>query len=138
MIGRMVLFGASGLNRTSSEWVSPIPTCGCPLRLTVRSAKAEARQLEARSTPPRFTAYAHLILDMLNSNPMLFIRGDEAEQAWRIVDPVMKAWSAGDVPDAGIRRRPSIPQAPRPDLPGPRQRTSQTGQAHGWSTALKK
>jgi glucose-6-phosphate 1-dehydrogenase len=30
--------------------------------------------------------------------PMLFIRGDEAEEAWRIIDPVMKAWSAGDVP----------------------------------------
>jgi glucose-6-phosphate 1-dehydrogenase len=59
---------------------------------------AEIRQLEARSTPPRFTAYAHLILDMLNSNPMLFIRGDEAEEAWRIIDPVMNAWAAGDVP----------------------------------------
>jgi glucose-6-phosphate 1-dehydrogenase len=59
---------------------------------------AEIRQLEAHSTPPRFTAYAHLILDMLNSNPMLFIRGDEAEEAWRIIDPVMKAWSAGEVP----------------------------------------
>jgi glucose-6-phosphate 1-dehydrogenase len=56
---------------------------------------AETRQLEARSTPPRFTAYAHLILEMLNSDPMLFIRGDEA---WRIIDPVMNAWSAGDVP----------------------------------------
>ncbi len=59
---------------------------------------AETRQLEARSTPPRFTAYAHLILEMLNNNPMLFIRGDEAEEAWRIIDPVMNAWSAGDVP----------------------------------------
>jgi glucose-6-phosphate 1-dehydrogenase len=59
---------------------------------------AEIRQLEARSTRPRFTAYAHLILDMLNSNPMLFIRGDEAEEAWRIIDPVMNAWSTGDVP----------------------------------------
>jgi hypothetical protein len=29
---------------------------------------------------------------------MLFIRGDEAEEAWRIIDPVMNAWSAGDVP----------------------------------------
>jgi glucose-6-phosphate 1-dehydrogenase len=36
---------------------------------------AEIRQLEARSTPPRFTAYGHLTRDMLNSNPMLFIRG---------------------------------------------------------------
>ena len=59
---------------------------------------AENRQLEARSTPPRFTAYAHLIEEMLHGNPMLFIRGDEAEEAWRIIDPVMAAWAAGDVP----------------------------------------
>ena len=59
---------------------------------------AETRRLEARATPPRFTAYAHLILQMLNGDPMLFIRGDEAEEAWRIIDPVMKAWSAGNVP----------------------------------------
>ena len=26
------------------------------------------------------------------------IRGDEAEEAWRIIDPVTKAWTAGDVP----------------------------------------
>ena len=59
---------------------------------------AGIRQLEARSTPPRFTACAHLIRDMLNSTPMLFIRGDEAGEAWRIIDPVMNAWTAGDVP----------------------------------------
>ena len=59
---------------------------------------AGIRQLEARSTPPRFTACAQLIPDMLNSSPMLFIRGDEAEEAWRIIDPVMNAWTAGDVP----------------------------------------
>jgi glucose-6-phosphate 1-dehydrogenase len=29
---------------------------------------------------------------------MLFIGGDEAEEAWRIIDPVMNAWSRGDVP----------------------------------------
>ncbi len=59
---------------------------------------AEHRQLEARSTPPRLTAYAHLIQEMLEGDPMLFIRGDEAEEAWRIIDPVMAAWAAGDVP----------------------------------------
>jgi glucose-6-phosphate 1-dehydrogenase len=59
---------------------------------------AEPRELEARSTPPRFEAYAHLIHQMLQNDPMLFIRGDEAEEAWRIVDPVMRAWAAGDVP----------------------------------------
>ena len=59
---------------------------------------AESRELQVRSAPPRFTAYAHLMLDMLNSDPMLFIRGDEAEEAWRIIDPVMNAWAAGGVP----------------------------------------
>jgi glucose-6-phosphate 1-dehydrogenase len=59
---------------------------------------AETRELEARSKEPRFTAYAHLILEMLNNDPMLFIRGDEAEESWRVIDPVMTAWSAGDVP----------------------------------------
>ncbi len=58
----------------------------------------ENRELEALLAPPRRTPYANLILDMLNSDPMLFIRGDEAEEAWRIIDPVMNAWTAGDVP----------------------------------------
>jgi glucose-6-phosphate 1-dehydrogenase len=58
---------------------------------------AEIRQLGARSTPPRFTACAHLIRDMLNSNPMLFIRG-RTDEAWRTIDPVMTAWTAGGVP----------------------------------------
>ena len=26
------------------------------------------------------------------------VYGDEAEEAWRIIDPVMAAWAAGDVP----------------------------------------
>jgi glucose-6-phosphate 1-dehydrogenase len=59
---------------------------------------AERRELEARSTAPRFTAYAHLIQEMLKGDPMLFITSDEAEEAWRIIDPVMNAWSVGEVP----------------------------------------
>ena len=59
---------------------------------------AETRELQTRSSEPRFTAYAHLILEMLHNDPMLFIRGDEAEEAWRVIDPVMTAWAAGDVP----------------------------------------
>ncbi len=59
---------------------------------------AENQRLEARSTPLRFTPYAHLIHEMLEGDPMLFIRGDEAEEAWRIIDPVMAAWASGEVP----------------------------------------
>ena len=74
------------------------PYVGMSTTLNGPGQTAETRRLEARSTPPRFTAYAHLILAMLNSDPTLFIRGDEAEEAWRIIDPVMKAWTAGVVP----------------------------------------
>ena len=59
---------------------------------------AQTRELEARTEPPRFSAYANLVLAMLHNDPMLFIRGDEAEESWRIVDPVMAAWTRGDVP----------------------------------------
>jgi glucose-6-phosphate 1-dehydrogenase len=59
---------------------------------------AETRELEAQTAAPRFSAYANLVLAMLHNDPMLFIRGDEAEESWRIVDPVMAAWAKGDVP----------------------------------------
>jgi glucose-6-phosphate 1-dehydrogenase len=55
------------------------------------------RELELTAAPPRRTPYANLILMMLSSNPTFFIRGDEAEESWRIIDPVVDAWSAGDV-----------------------------------------
>jgi glucose-6-phosphate 1-dehydrogenase len=59
---------------------------------------AETRSLETQSTPPQFSAYANLIIEMLQRDPMLFIRGDEAEESWRIIDPVMQAWAADQVP----------------------------------------
>ena len=43
-------------------------------------------------------AYANLLLDMLRGDTTLFLRGDEAEETWRIIDPVAKAWAAGEVP----------------------------------------
>lgn len=59
--------------------------------------RAERRQLELQSTASKRTAYANLILEMVHNDPTLFIRGDEAEESWRIIDPVMKAWSSGAV-----------------------------------------
>ena len=43
-------------------------------------------------------AYAHVFLSVLRGNATLSIRGDEAEEAWRIVEPILDAWRAGDVP----------------------------------------
>jgi glucose-6-phosphate 1-dehydrogenase len=38
-------------------------------------------------------AYQRLLLDLMLGDPTLFIRADEAEGAWRILDPVMHHWS---------------------------------------------
>jgi glucose-6-phosphate 1-dehydrogenase len=53
----------------------------------------------ARSTLhcPAVTAYPYLIQQVLESDPMLFIRGDETLEAPRIIDRVMAAWSTRDL-----------------------------------------
>jgi glucose-6-phosphate 1-dehydrogenase len=74
---------------------------------------AVAADLEARSAGPRFGAYAHLLRQMLDRDPMLFIRGDEAEEAWRIIDPVVQTWSAGTVPLQDYAAGSAPPGPPR-------------------------
>ena len=66
--------------------------------LNARSGRPRGETSRRAPTAPRLTAYAHLIQQMLAGDPTLFITADEAEEAWRIIDPVMNAWSAGDVP----------------------------------------
>ena len=39
-------------------------------------------------------AYERLILDAINGDPALFIRGDEIESAWKIVDPIIDGWAS--------------------------------------------
>ncbi len=40
-------------------------------------------------------AYERLLLDVVRGNPTLFMRRDEVEAAWRWIDPILAAWSAG-------------------------------------------
>ncbi|WP_273844977.1 glucose-6-phosphate dehydrogenase [Rubrobacter calidifluminis] len=42
-------------------------------------------------------AYQRLLLDLMLGDPTLFIRADEAEGAWSILQPVLEAWSEGEV-----------------------------------------
>ena len=37
--------------------------------------------------------YTRLLFDAMTGDPTLFIRTDEVEQAWRIVDPYLEAWA---------------------------------------------
>lgn len=43
-------------------------------------------------------AYGEVLSGILSGDPSLSVRGDTAEQCWRIVQPVLDAWKAGDVP----------------------------------------
>jgi glucose-6-phosphate 1-dehydrogenase len=45
-----------------------------------------------------FSAYERLFLDLLEGNNTLFVRADEAEEAWRVAEPVLDAWEEGLVP----------------------------------------
>jgi glucose-6-phosphate 1-dehydrogenase len=61
--------------------------------------------MSAELQPPELPAYARILLDVLGGDATLSIRGDEAEQAWRIVTPVLEGWSRDLAPleeyDAG-------------------------------------
>jgi len=54
--------------------------------------------LAAEFDPGRLPAYGEVLRGILDGDPALSIRGDTAEQCWRIVQPVLDAWHAGKVP----------------------------------------
>jgi glucose-6-phosphate 1-dehydrogenase len=54
--------------------------------------------LSADIEPAALPAYGRLLLDVFNRNAALSIRGDEAEESWRVVSPVLAAWAADRVP----------------------------------------
>ena len=41
-----------------------------------------------------YDAYESLLLDVIADNQSLFLRMDEVEWAWRVVDPIIKDWAA--------------------------------------------
>src|SRR5262249_40041851 len=49
--------------------------------------------LNAELQPSELQAYARVLLDVLGGDATLSIRGDEAEESWRIVTPVIEGWS---------------------------------------------
>ena len=49
-------------------------------------------------TPSGLGAYGFVLMDVLRGGSSLAVHGREAEEAWRIVTPVLDAWRAGLVP----------------------------------------
>jgi glucose-6-phosphate 1-dehydrogenase len=58
----------------------------------------EELELSADLAPERLPAYARVLLAVLEGDPVLSIRDDEAEESWRIVEPILDAWSSDAVP----------------------------------------
>jgi glucose-6-phosphate 1-dehydrogenase len=58
----------------------------------------ERMRFEATFDPGQFGAYGEVLEGILDNDPALSVRGDTAEQSWRIVEPFLAAWRAGAVP----------------------------------------
>jgi glucose-6-phosphate 1-dehydrogenase len=66
---------------------TPAPSVSpAPLRLT------------APPPPSDLPPYARVLLDVLDGDGTLSVRGDEAEEAWRVMEPVLRAWASDRVP----------------------------------------
>lgn len=54
--------------------------------------------LQAKLGNSEMRPYGEILSFIIDGDPLLSVRGDVAEECWRIVDPVLAAWQAGDVP----------------------------------------
>lgn len=58
----------------------------------------EQTTLVAKQVPGALLPYGEVLKGILNDDPTLSVRGDVAEECWRIVEPVLAAWRDGRVP----------------------------------------
>lgn len=62
-------------------------------KLSLEETVFEAEMGESPIRP-----YGEILAGILDGNPLLSVRGDVAEECWRIVTPVIEAWRNGEVP----------------------------------------
>jgi len=63
-----------------------------PDQQIAKSIDMEVHYEDAFKTEKLPDAYERLILDAINGDAALFIRSDEIESAWKIVDPIIEGW----------------------------------------------
>ncbi len=64
--------------------------------MEIRTDKGVTDRLISVASPVAGRAEVHT--HIMDGNAMLSVRGDMAEECWRIVEPVVQAWRDGDVP----------------------------------------
>ncbi|GGI44946.1 glucose-6-phosphate 1-dehydrogenase [Agromyces flavus] len=58
----------------------------------------EQTTLIAQQVPGALLPYGEVLKGILGDDPTLSVRGDVAEECWRIIEPVLAAWREGRVP----------------------------------------
>lgn len=58
----------------------------------------EQSTLVANKDPGELLPYGQVLRGILDGDPLLSVRGDMAEESWRIMIPVLDAWRGGQVP----------------------------------------
>jgi glucose-6-phosphate 1-dehydrogenase len=95
--------GIDGPEEIALHLIGGAPESPVPLALTAPPP--------ASDLPP----YGRVLLDILTGGSTLSVRGDEAEQAWRVVTPVLEAWNEDLVP---LEEYPAGSAGPPPRVEG--------------------
>jgi glucose-6-phosphate 1-dehydrogenase len=69
-----------------------------PVDVTLRLTGMAPMMLSGPPPTSDLPPYGHVLLDLLDGGSTLSVRGDGAEEAWRVVEPVLVAWRQGHVP----------------------------------------
>lgn len=97
-------FRGTQVGQVRQNWILlGIQPCEClRMEMTAREPGLEMRtrqtSLDAAlvgDTDVHIDAYEELLLDVIDGDRSLFLRFDEVEQAWKVVDPVLRSWADG-------------------------------------------
>lgn len=80
----------------------PLKDGEASLELPITSADNPVRvaKLEMSGPPPsgQLDPYGAVLAGVLNDDPLFSVREDAAVRCWEIIEPVLRAWQAGEVP----------------------------------------
>ncbi len=99
------LFESSAANPVRSNWlvftIQPEDAIDLGIRARAPGLGLTSRQLTlhaeyAQEDEAVTSAYEQLLLDVLEGTRTPFLRFDEVEWSWRVIEPLLKAWESGE------------------------------------------
>ena len=95
-------FTDAGAGTDTDRLVLDLKTGAVSLTLTMNAEgdpfDLEQKALTAMLAPAELLPYGEVLAHILDGDQLLTVRGDAAEECWRIVEPVLQAWESGTVP----------------------------------------